>query len=188
MPLKPFIRVIGIDDGSFKPKTKGTTVLIGVVFRVDNRIEGILSRNVRIDGLDSTQKIIAMAGTSKYAGQVSFILLSGVNFAGFNIVDVEGLHAATRLPVIIVFRKQPDFEKIECALRSFRDRKKRFALIGKAGPIRSFRSIFFQCVGCDEKTAKKILRKCAYHSNLPEPVRLAHLIASGVTLGQSTHP
>jgi len=42
MKLKPLVRVIGIDDGVFQPREKGQTILVGVVSRLDNKIEGIL--------------------------------------------------------------------------------------------------------------------------------------------------
>ncbi len=186
--MKQFIRVIGIDDGYFKPKSKTQTALIGVVFRADNRVEGILAEKISVDGLNSTEKLIKMIKKSKFLGQISFIILAGVNFAGFNIVDLEKLHRRLRLPVIIVFRRKPNFEKIKLALRKFRDSKKRYSLIEKAGPIHKTSKIFFQCYGCDAKIARQVLRKCEHFSNLPEPVRLAHLIASGITRGQSTHP
>ncbi|MBN2067451.1 MAG: DUF99 family protein [Candidatus Diapherotrites archaeon] len=186
--MKKLPRVLAIDDGFFRPRQKGRAILVGVVSRLDNRIEGILSGEVNVDGLDSTQKIISMLAKSKFKQQVSFLILDGVNFAGFNIVDVDRLFKRLSVPIIIVFRKMPRMEKIEKALGNFKDGKKRLKLIAKAGEIHSFNSIHFQVKGTDAKTAKSVLRKTIKYSKLPEPLRMAHLIASGVSIGESTRP
>lgn len=186
--MKQFIRVIGIDDGFFVAKTKQKTILVGVVYRLDKRIEGIVSEKITVDSLDCTKKIIKMIKETKFASQVSLILLDGINFAGFNIVNLNLLHKKTNLPIIVVFRKKPNMHKIARALSRFKDKEKRMSLIKKAGKIYCFKNIFFQCFAIEQKKARTILKKTIVFSNLPEPVRLAHLVASGITLGESTHP
>ncbi len=186
--MKPFLRVLGIDDGFFKPKTKTQTLLIGVIYRFGHTVEGILSSKIKVDGFDSAKKIIEMAKKTKFSSQVSFVLLSGINFAGFNIADVKKIFEETKIPIIIVFRRKPKIEKFANALKNVSCFKRRWALIEQAGEIHSFKKIFFQFYGCREQDAKTVLQKTILHSNMPEPVRLAHLIASGVTIGESTRP
>ncbi|MBS3057735.1 MAG: DUF99 family protein [Candidatus Diapherotrites archaeon] len=186
--LKPNFRVLAIDDGSFRPGQKQKIPLVGVIYRIDGRIEGILSQKISVDALDSTEKIIEMLSDGKFLQQVSFILLQGINFAGFNIADVKRLNSVLKKPIIIVFRKFPDMDEIRNALRKFPDREKRLALIRNAGKIRKINSIHFQFIGTDEPTAREVIKKTLMHSFLPEPIRIAHLVASGMTLGQSTRP
>ncbi len=186
--MKPFLRVLGIDDGFFKPRTKTQTILVGVVYRFGHTVEGVLSSKIRVDGFDSTKKIIWMAKKTKFSEQVSFLLLSGINFAGFNIADVKKIFEETKIPVIIVFRRKPRMEKFIAALKKVSNFKKRLSLVQEAGEIHKFKKFFFQFYGCSEQEAKTALQKTILHSNLPEPVRLAHLIASGITIGESTRP
>ncbi len=40
--IKPEIRVLGIDDGKFIPHTKGTVIVVGVVFRGGYSIDGVM--------------------------------------------------------------------------------------------------------------------------------------------------
>lgn len=185
--IKPMIRVVAFDDGFFVPRKPGTTYLVGVVYRLDGRIEGIVSTKIKVDSLDSTQKIISLLSKSRFLEQIGFIILSGINFAGFNIVDVKKLNKKLKKPVIIVFRKRPDLEKIESGLKKFKDSSKRISLIREAGRIYKFENIHFQFTGTDLNKARQVIKKCLVHSNLPEPIRLSHLIASGVTLGESKH-
>jgi len=179
---------LAIDDGYFKPKKKGKAILVGVVSRLDNRVEGILSTSVKVDGLDSTAKIINLVQKSKFKPQINFLILDGLNFAGFNFVDLPLLSKKLGIPAIAVQRKKPNFDKIEAALSSFKDKKKRLALIEKAGQVHKGKKVFFQFCGADQKTIKTVLTKTTKYGNLPEPLRLAHLIASGISRGESTRP
>ncbi|MFH1544656.1 MAG: DUF99 family protein [archaeon] len=178
--MKSLIRVIGIDDGYFSSK-KGTTLLVGVIYRLDNRVEGILSQKIKVDGKDSTKKIIKMVKDSKFTSQIKCVFLHGVNFAGFNVADVKELNKKLRVPIITCFRRNPDMKGIRRALSNLSDSGKRFNLILNAGKIYKAERIHFQCTGIEATEAKAMIKKCRVHSLLPEPLRLSHLIASGVT-------
>ncbi|MEM0359926.1 MAG: DUF99 family protein [Candidatus Diapherotrites archaeon] len=187
-PNKQFTRAIGIDDGHFTPKRKGKTKLVFVLLRSDNRIEGILSADITVDGSDSTKTIIETLSNSCFLEQARCIFLEGINFAGFNIADAQAISKKTGLPVIIVFRKKPDIEGIKKALKKFSDSMEKTALLEKAGEIFCTQKIFFQCHGIRAEQAMEMIKKFTLHSNFPEPVRIAHLVASSVTLGRSTSP
>ena len=133
-------------------------------------------------------RLAEMIEKSKFKSQASFLILDGINFAGFNIVDLPLLSKRLGIAVIAVQRKKPRMQRIEKALDKFKDKKKRMELIEKAGEIYPSGKIFFQCFGTDRKTVKTVLAKTTKYSNIPEPLRLAHMIASGTTLGESTRP
>ena len=58
--IKPEIRVLGIDDGKFIPRTKGSVIVVGVVFRGGYSIDGVMHTTIAIDGLDATEKFASM--------------------------------------------------------------------------------------------------------------------------------
>lgn len=186
--MKNFVRVLGVDDGFFVPRSRGNCLLAGIVFRLDGCVEGILSSQCEIDGFDATQKISRMVSASKYSGQISVILLLGSNFAGFNVVDAKKLFEETGKPIVVVQRRKPDFKKIFFALEKLPRPAERKKLFQGLGELYSFKSIFFQCFGIPAEQARSILKKCLFYSNIPEPLRLAHLVASGTTIGESTRP
>lgn len=186
MQLKKFFRVIAFDDGAFLQK-KGKTILIGVLYRADNRIEGILSRQIIVDGLDSTKKIIEMLKTP-LGKQASFILLQGIAFGGFNIADLKTIFLETKIPVIIVFKKTNSRMSILKAVEKTNNPKKRKKLLLSAPKIHSIGNRCFQFIGCSKQTASEVIEKTIKHSLTPEPIRIAHLIASGITSGESTRP
>jgi len=185
--IKPEIRVLGVDDGPFIPHVKGQVPVIGVVFRGGYWLDGVMRTEIEVDGFDATDKIVSMVTGSSHYKQLRVIMLNGVTFGGFNIVDVTALNAETKLPVITVTREKPGFADIRQALQNLPDSEKRWEAILSAGePVEvSTRSakakVYVQTAGISKEDAQKILRLTSTRSNIPEALRVAHLIASGIS-------
>jgi endonuclease V-like protein UPF0215 family len=185
--IKPEIRVLGVDDGPFIPHTKAQVPVVGVVFRGGYWLDGIMHTEIDVDGFDATQKITAMITSSPHYRQLRVIMLNGITFAGFNIVDVKALNAATKLPVITVTREKPNLDKIHKALKNLSNIEERWNAILSGGEnievaTRNEKAkIYMQTVGVSTEDAKKILRLTSTRSNIPEALRVAHLIASGIS-------
>lgn len=185
--IKPEIRVLGVDDGVFTPHVKGFAPLIGVVFRGGCWLDGVMSTKVEVDGFDSTAKIAAMVLNSPHYKQLRVMMLDGVTFAGFNVVDIERLNAETGLPVIAVTREKPNLKDIREALRNLPQSEKRWRAVLNAGKILevSTRSkterVYVEMSGILEEDAQKIVKLTSTRSSVPEPLRVAHLIASGIS-------
>ncbi|MDX1814020.1 MAG: DUF99 family protein [Candidatus Bathyarchaeia archaeon] len=185
--IKPEIRVLGVDDGAFTPHVEGQVSVIGVVFRGGYWLDGVLHTKIAVDGFDATDRIASMITGSPHYRQLRVIMLNGITFAGFNVVDVEALNAATKLPVITVTREKPDLAEIYKALQNLPCSEERWKAILSAGkPVevstRSAKSkIYVQTAGVSKEDAQKILRLTSTRSNIPEALRVAHLIASGIS-------
>ncbi len=187
MHIKQQIRILAIDDS---PLINERVTIIGAYFRGGEQLDGVLCRYITKDGMDATDTIISMARDSKFFGQIRVILLDGVTYAGFNPVDINKIYKEASIPVIVFMRSCPDFEKIKLALSHLEGAEKRWKIIQKAGKIHDIASpdktVFIQFCGLDKETAVEIIRKTSTHSHIPEPLRVAHLIATGVVLGEST--
>jgi endonuclease V-like protein UPF0215 family len=189
--VKPEIRVLGVDDGVFTPHTKGKALVVGIVFRGGYWLDGVLHTKIDVDGLDAEDRIATMIMSSSHYKQLRVIMLNGVTFAGFNPVNIKMLSAKTKLPVIAVTREKPNFKEIREALKNLPDSEKRWNAIYSGGEIvevstRTKKSkIYVQFVGIVEEDAKRILRLTSTRSNVPEPLRVAHLIASGISNAES---
>jgi endonuclease V-like protein UPF0215 family len=184
--IKPEIRVLGVDDGVFVPHVKGFALVIGVVFRGGFWLDGVMSTKVEVDGCDAGDKISSMIVNSPHYKQLRVIMLDGVTFAGFNVVDIKKLNEKTRLPVIVVTRNKPDFKEIQKALKNLPRSEKRWKAVMNAGEIIevSTRSkdekVYIEVSGILEEDARKIVKLTSTRSNVPEALRVAHLIASGL--------
>jgi len=186
--MKQQIRLLGIDDSPFTFTEKYATV-IGVVMRGGEYIECVLKNQVEIDGDDATYICKDMIENTRHRKQLKALLLDGIALGGFNVVDIEEIFCSTHLPVITVTRDKPDFDKMEQALKkNFIDWEKRLTLI-KNGVIHkvetSHNPIYVKCAGIDIEGAKEIIKISTIRGVVPEPIRVAHLIASGITRGES---
>ena len=186
--MKRQIRLLGVDDSPFTFTEQYATV-IGVVMRGGGYIECILREQVSIDGDDATFVCKNMIENTRHRKQLKAMLLDGIALGGFNVVDTEDVYNSTELPVITVTRDEPDFKSIEKALKeNFDDWKRRLRVIknGKMHKVKtSHNPIFVKCVGIDIDEAKEIIKLSTIRGVVPEPIRVAHLIASGVTRGES---
>ena len=185
--IKSEIRVLGVDDGLFAPHTKGTVDVVGVVYRGGYWLDGVMRTEVTIDGMDATEKIAAMIKKSPYYEELRVVILNGITFAGFNVVDINKLFKTVNLPVIAVTREKPDLEKIRKALKKLPECEKRWQAIENAGKIievqtrNTEEAVYMQIAGVSQEDAEKILKSTSTRSNIPEALRVAHIIASGLT-------
>lgn len=185
--IKPEIRVLGIDDAPFTPHSQEMVDVVGVVFRGGHFLDGFMRTKVQVDGTDATEKIAAMITRSPHYKQLRIVMLDGVTMAGFNVVDIGDLHELVKLPVIAMTREEPDFEEIKKALQHLPDAEKRWNSIARAGGMTAIRTrlgespVYAHITGVAKETAERILRITSTRSNVPEPLRVAHIIASGLT-------
>jgi len=192
--MKREVRILGVDDCPFE-KGQRYVQIIGVVFRGGQYLDGLLSCRIAVDGFNSTKKLIEMINKSRNKGQLRYIMLDGIALGGFNIVDIQKLWAETGLPVVVIMRKRPNFAKIKAALKNLSSPARRWTLIQKAGQIyetevwnnqlRKKGKVYFQIAGLKAQLAAKLIRQTTVHGAIPEPIRVAHLIATGLGLGES---
>jgi hypothetical protein len=100
-------------------------------------------------------------------------------------VDIQALSQNLALPVLVVSRRKPNLGAIEAALQKVRGGKQKWALVQKAGAPEPVAGVYVQRVGLTPEQADRVIRRFAVHSNIPEPLRAAHLIAGGLATGQS---
>ncbi len=183
--IKSEIRVLGVDDGKFVPHTKGAVIVVGVVFRGGCWLEGVMHTRVELDGFDATEQIASMINSSPHCKQLRLVMLNGITFAGFNVVDIKRLNLATKLPVIALTRDKPDLEAIRNAVNNLPKTEERWNMILEAGTIHEVcchgKQIYMELSGISLVDARKIVELTSTRSSFPEPLRVAHLIASGIT-------
>lgn len=176
--------VIGIDDAPFT-RHDARVALIGAVFS-RTRLDGVAIRHVRRDGRDATRQILSMVGDTPFSRHIRAVLLQGITMAGFNVIDVHELHRASGLPVLVVARRRPNLPRIRAALLNHvPGGARKWSLIESAGSPESVGAVFVQRVGLEAGAAQRLLSDLTVHGALPEPLRVAHLIAGAVGTGTS---
>ncbi len=179
--------VVGFDDAPFPREHRGDVLVVGAVF-AGPRLEGVLSGKVRRDGVNATRTLLRLLSETRFRPHLQAVLLQGIAFAGFNVVDIQALHERSGLPVLVVCRKAPDLRRIQRALRErVPGGHRKWQLIERAGPMERLGKVFVQRAGMERPAASELLRRLTLNGTMPEPLRTAHLIAGGVTTGQSRH-
>jgi len=192
--IKPEIRVLGVDDGDFVPRTKGLVNIVGVVYRGGYWLEGVMRTEIEVDGMDATEKIADMIKNSPHYDQLRVIMLDGITFAGFNVIDIKELFEMVKLPVVAIVREKPDLEKIKKAIKNLPEYEKRLTAIKNAGKMfrvlsrKAAEPIYMQIAGISESDAETIVRNTSTRSNVPEALRVAHIIASGLAKMEKNDP
>ncbi len=183
--MRKLSNVIGIDDAPFARAHRGDVPIIGVI-TTRARVDGIVRSRVRRDGTNSTERIASLVCDGKFVEHLQAVILQGIALAGFNVVDIHRLHALCARPVLVVARKKPRMGAIKRALiNNVPGGHKKWALIEKAGPMEPVEGIWVQRAGLGLREAKDLIRTTTVHGALPEPLRMAHLIAGAYVDGES---
>ncbi len=182
--MKQESRVLGVDDAPFDKFKNKSTKIIGVVYRGGNYMDGVVSGKISVDGEDSTKAIIRMVKNSKFFNDIRCLMLKGLGVGGLNIVDIDEIYVKTKIPVLVVMRHKPDKAKLAKTLEELGMGKKAL-LVHKAGKISKIDSLFVQSKGLTRAQAKELLKITITNSSIPEPLRVAHLIAGGIVHGES---
>ncbi|MGB9853241.1 MAG: DUF99 family protein [Candidatus Bathyarchaeales archaeon] len=177
------MQVVGIEDGSFKKGVTKKALLVAVLFK-GLEIENVNFAKIEVDGLDATEKIVKILNEWKFDA----VMLAGVSFAGFNIIDPKVLFKKFGKPVIIILRTKPDNKAIKRALHAhFKDWQIRWSVFEKLGPIRRVKALaeenplYFEALGADAQWTKHLIKALAACGRVPEPLRVARLVARGLS-------
>lgn len=184
--MKTGIRVLGIDDGAFDFEDS-STVLTGVVYRGTEFIEDIVMGEVSVDGEDATEKVLRLFDRCNNPRQIKAVLIDGISFAGFNIVDIRRLARETGKPVIAVTSNRPDREKFKQVMERTGNPDSKFDALDEPEEIGlKDGTVFVQFEGADIEQVKQIIENSTIHGLTPEPIRVAHLIGKAVKGGSIT--
>jgi uncharacterized protein len=205
------VNVIGFDDGPFEREHRGDILLVGAVCS-GTRLDGVVAGRVRRDGADAARRMVQILRASQFGESVQAVMLQGIAVGGFNVVDIHGLAKALSVPVLVVVRRPPDMAAVRRALFSdvphARPRvpgaARKWKLIEAAGSLEALGSsrrsqrprptgivtpsprLWIQRAGgLSLEDARRLVAATTLHGNIPEPLRLAHLIAGGITTGKS---
>jgi len=174
---------VGVEDGSFQKGITRKALLAAVLLR-GVEVENAKITEITVDGLDATKKLAEMLSDWNFAT----ILLAGVSFAGFNLIDPTIIHEKFEKPVIIISRTKPNNKAVKQALqRHFEDWEIRWKIFEKLGSVHRILvlagepPLYIETVGVGVKWACNLIRALSVCGRVPEPIRIARLIARGLS-------
>jgi uncharacterized protein len=169
---------------SFKQGDKKSK-LAGVVMRKDFVIDGFIFGQCTVGGDDATDSILEMYSRLE-RDDINFIMISGLIIAMYNIIDIVRIWKETGLPVIDVTYRESN--GIEDAIRrhfpnSYQLKVEQYLKLGKRYQmtLHTGHNIYLRTEGCSQKEAKKLLDELSLQGAIPEPLRVAQLLAKTIT-------
>jgi endonuclease V-like protein UPF0215 family len=146
---------------------------------------------IKVDGTDAGRVLVSLLKTFSY----DVVMLSGISFAGFNLIDIKALARTIRKPVIAVIRDKPNNQGVKNALhKHFQDWRRRWIMVKAAGKLYSCKPIpdeprlYFEVRGASPAFARRSIISSSLISRLPEPVRVSGILAKGLRPSTLTLP
>ena len=182
------LTVAGLEDGSFKAFQRSLdnpiqhTPLCLTIFQ-GSRLTDVRLARITVDGDDATDTMFTLLNNL----EPDVLILGGATFGGFNVVYTENVYKKTGIPIIVFSAKKPNVEATLNALRKhFPDWEKRWTAYTQLGEIYSldigdYPTVYYEKVGCSEEFAERVLIDQALTGRTPEAVRVAGLIAKGLS-------
>jgi endonuclease V-like protein UPF0215 family len=178
------MRIVGVDDGGFHVdrKVKQHALLVAVLF-LNLQVASVNVGRIEVDGRDANSAMASLLSRMKYDAA----MLAGISFGGFNVVDIAQLSRTIRKPVIVITGERPHNAAVQRALRKhFPDWRERWRVVRSAGRLYSHRvrrepPLYFEVQGATSQFARKAISSTATISRLPEPIRVARILARGLS-------
>jgi endonuclease V-like protein UPF0215 family len=182
-PRRP--HVLGIDDGPFE-KSKGneTTPIVGVMMEGHDLVEAVAVTRFPVDGDDVTAFVAEWIESLRLKPGLQAVVFGGITIAGLSVIDAPSLAARLAIPVVIVNRHRPRNDALEAALRAAK-LDARLPILSRAPRARRVGGLYCAAAGASRHDVAAIVRATVGKSDLPEPIRLAHLIARALVTGES---
>jgi endonuclease V-like protein UPF0215 family len=177
---KKGLRVLGIAE-SYTGRTRST--LAGVVMRKDLVIDGAAFERVTVGGKDATTAVLAMVRELDRR-DINCLMLSGCVIAWYNIINPDELHATTGIPVIVVTYEESEGleEDIRYHFPGDAERLDAYRALGERFPVdlhNGYR-IYLRASGMLNDDAARLCDAFALDGKIPEPLRVARIMARGV--------
>ncbi|UCH03327.1 MAG: DUF99 family protein [Candidatus Bathyarchaeota archaeon] len=180
---KKAIRSLGISE-SFVKKSGQHSILAGIVMRTDRIIDGFTISTATVGGMDATIKVIEMYNALK-RDDINLLMINGCVISWYNVIDLHKVSKETGLPLVCVTYEESDgLEKYfmelfpndyEARIEIYHKNKRRQPLT-----LRNGYTVYIRCVMMNLEEAKGILHKFTLQGAVPEPIRVARLLARSI--------
>jgi len=179
---KKGLRGLAIAESFRQNSTK--SILSGVVMRRDFVIDGFVFGRTTLDGDDATDVILHMYEDLKRP-DINYLLISGLIISLYNIIDIKKIHESLQIPIIGI--TYHDSKGIEDSIKhhfpnSYKSKIKNYQKLGirKKFTLHTSSDVFVRKEGCTLHEVKYLLNKLTLQGSLPEPVRVAQLLAKSL--------
>jgi endonuclease V-like protein UPF0215 family len=148
-------------------------------------VEVVAITHFPVDGAGATDFLAAWVNGLRLRPALQAVVLGGITIAGLGVLEVERLSRALRRPVLVVNRRAPVNHRLVHALEraGFAERREAVERTPPAHPAGP--RLYVAAAGMGAEEAVSLVQAVRRKSELPEALRIAHLVARAVTMGES---
>jgi len=181
-------RVLAIAE-SFYPESDRPSVVVGLVMRLDLIIDGLETGSITQGGNDVSAEILRIY-RSLGRNDVNFMLINGSILSLYNMVDLDLLHMEAGIPILCT-NSGAEHDLEGNIRRRFPMGQAKIEAYRKLGPslpimLNTGNTIFVRQRGMAEVDVRTILNRLTLQGNIPEPIRIARMIARALLKFGST--
>ncbi|MBW2543477.1 MAG: DUF99 family protein [Deltaproteobacteria bacterium] len=177
--------VLGVDDGPFEKGVSRSVPLVGVTMEGSDLVEAVSVTEFPVDGEDVADFLADWIDGLRVRPALQGIFFGGITIAGLAVIDVRALAERLGVPVAIVNRREPGDARLIEALESAGLAHRR-AILERAPRAQCINGrIYASVAGGDFESTTSLVKATIGKSDLPEPLRLAHIIARAIVTGES---
>ncbi|MFX1466225.1 MAG: DUF99 family protein [Promethearchaeota archaeon] len=177
---KKGLRVLGFAESFFKEASR--SVLTGVVMRGDQfLIDGFGMTTLTVGGMDATEGVLRLFRQLNRT-DINLLMFSGCIISWYNVIDLEEVFTTLeKIPLVCVTYEES--EGLEKYFKdNFEDWENRVKIYKKNGPrdeikLHTGHLIYTRVYGMELKDAQVILDRFVLQGAVPEPLRVARLLA-----------
>jgi len=149
--------------------------------RADMIIDGFTFSKVTVGGTDSTEKIIEMYDFLDRQ-DINVILLNGCVISWYNVIDLNRVAEYNHLPLICVTYKESEVLEGYFKKNFPADWQKRIEIYHKNGSrtpltLKTGHTVHTRFLNINEDETLRLLNKSTLHGAIPEPLKIARLLA-----------
>jgi len=177
--------VLGVDDAPFEKRQQAPVPIVAVMMEGADLVESVAVSSFAVDGDDATGFLAGWLGSLRSRASLQAVLLGGITMAGLGVVDVAQLARRLDTPVLVATRREPSDAQLAEALGAA-GLEQRVPIVERSPrATRVLDGLFVAQAGTTEDEAARLVRATLRKANLPEPLRVAHLIGRALVLGES---
>lgn len=176
---------LGVDDAPFDKGQCEPVPIVGVMTEGPDLVECVALGAFAVDGDGATAYLAEWIGGLRCHASLQCVVLGGITIAGLGVVDVAELAERLERPVLVATRQQPDDAPLLRALGSAGLAERRAIVTRSPRAQRVGEGLFVAAAGIDPAAAARLAAATVGKSQLPEPLRVAHLIARALVTGES---
>ncbi|MBN1194372.1 MAG: DUF99 family protein [Methanomicrobiaceae archaeon] len=184
---KKGLRVLGVAE-SFSGRSSST--LAGVVMRKDLVIDGAACADVTVGGMDATDTVIRLVRILNRS-DINCLMISGCVIAWYNILSPDRIAEETGLPVIAVTYEASEGleDDIRFHFPGDDDRMDAYRHLGERSEylLKTGYTVYLRTARLERAMAERITDAFTREGKVPEPLRVARLVARAVMRTPGTH-